>query len=201
MRTSVILVFGIALMGCAPNVVSNELWAKTVFVPTQSGSQQGCAAGFNQSSEKRIGEKIFRTSRGEVRLTSAPGDVGGFCQLLGILIPNSAGLNEFFTTEAFGEIARKANASVVVFAKIASLSDVSIYLALEDKAGKEFFQVRSYTAEGVIPGVRFNFDQLTPNDVLNIDKAFSFTIVVNRGFGEEKFPITQSNFNPFAINP
>ena len=121
--------------------------------------------------------------------------------MLGILIPNGAALNEFFTTDVFGEIARKANASVVVFTKAASINDVSIYLALEDKAGKEFSQVGSYTAEGVIPGVRFNFNKLTPTDISNIDKAFSFTVVINRGAGEEKFSVTQNNFNPFAINP
>ena len=200
MRNSLMLVFGLMLVACAPNNVRSELWARNIFVPTQANAQQGCSAAFSQSPGNYIGEKTFSSSQGQVRLISAPGDIGVFCQLLGILLSDSSALNSFFATEEFAALAKKANAGVIVFTKSTSLKDTSAYLSLEDASGKEFSQVRSFTVEGVIPGVRFNFNQLTEIDVLNIGKALSFTIVINRGFGEERFPVNQNNFNPFALN-
>ncbi len=195
------LIFLAIFVSCAPTSVGNESWSRVVFVASESAAQKGCTAAITQPPGSYIGQKPFASVNGAVNFMSTPGKVGIFCQLFSFGLQTATARDQYFSSGAFKQQIRDAHAYVVVFTKETDFKKVSLYLSLEDKDGKEFAQLRNASVEGVLPGVRYDFDQLNPSDLANIDKTVSFSIVVNRGFGEEKFRVTPSNLDPFNINP
>ncbi len=196
-----IFVFLGLVVSCAPGTIGGESWSRTVFVASESAAQKGCTAAVTQSPGNYVGQKPFASANGAVNFMSTPGKVGIFCQLLSFVLQTPAARDQYFSSSAFKQQVRDAHAHVVVFTKETDFKKVSLYLSLEDKDGKEFAQLRNATVEGVLPGLRYDFDQLNLSDLANIDKTFSFTIVVNRGTGDEKFRVAQSNLDPFNLNP
>jgi hypothetical protein len=198
-KLTIAMLICVGLAGCMPSG-SNQAWSNVVFISSQENAQRGCTAAISQSVGNYIGQKSFASANGNVNFMSSPGQIGIFCQIFSFGLQTQSGRDQYFASEGFQRSVRDSNAYVVVFTKETDANKISLVLSLEDKDGKEFALLKPATIEGVSPGIRYDFDNLSSGDVANIAKTNSFTILVNRGAGEEKFRVTPSNLDPFSLN-
>jgi hypothetical protein len=199
---SKLFVVGALLLGlaaCAPGNQFSEPWSRSVFAPSEASLRRGCIADKDQPVGNYIGQVSFNSQNGIVNFMSAPGQVGVFCKFFAFVLNTPEGQSQFFELPTFKSRVNDAGAYIVVYTK-SDITKVSVHISLESADGSEIYQLTPKNAENVIPGVRYDFKQLSASDRENIAKTASFSLVVNRGFGEEKFRVTPSNLDPFKLN-
>jgi hypothetical protein len=188
------------LVACVPENQIQETWSRSVFAPSEASFRKACVAAINTPLEQDIGEVWFGSPNGKVFFVSAPGTLGMDCQFdFAFGLQDRNNLSNYLNSQEFKELIADSQAFFVVYTQ-KNMADVAAYISLENAKGVEFAQLISNNVEGVIPGFRYNFTQLSASDIENIAKTTSFSLVVNRGFGKEKFRVTPSNLDPFKLN-
>jgi hypothetical protein len=187
------------LTACVPGNQTRETWSRSVFAPSEASSRMGCLAAKDQPAGNYIGQSSFKSEHGIVDFRSAPGQVGGLCKFYAIVLHTPEGQNQFFDLPYFKKLVNEARAFIVIYTD-RDIGKVSAHINLESAGGVEFAQLIPKSAEVARVGVQYDFNQLSVSDLENIAKTSSFSLVVNRGFGEEKFRVTPDNLDPFKLN-
>jgi hypothetical protein len=186
------------LAACAPGFGTGESWARAIFAPSNATIKSACNTAmdlFSRSDlETNIGKIQLSSNGHSIRLVSAPGDVTTLCGLLGVLIANGD-RSSFFDSSAYSEIRDSARVFVVVNGEDVDIKTASLSINLEDEKGAILAVVKAPNAEGVLPGVRFDFEPTTFAREPQLDKVASFTILVNRGSGSESYKVTQQMYS------
>jgi hypothetical protein len=188
------------LVACVAGNQFSESWSRSVFTPSEASFRKACVTSINTPLEQDIGEVWFSSPNGKVFFVSAPGTLGIDCQFdFAFGLQDRGNLNNYLNSSEFKELMADSQAFFVVYTQ-KNMADVAAHISLENANGEEFAQLISNNVEGVIPGFRYNFTRFSALDIENIAKTSSFSLVVNRGFGEEKFRVTPDNLDPFKLN-
>jgi hypothetical protein len=179
------------LAGCAPSFLGGESWGKAMFSPSPVADQSACDAGFDygQSQKKlnAVGAVRFQTSKGLVLFNTRLGKLYFLCNSLGWLGGRKpTGFSEVFTSDVMFE-----DASMV--GKTAQIA-----ISLEDEQGKEIARLNAEKGETEGNRQWYTPKRYSPADIEALNKAKSFTILLNRGSREERYKIN-STFT--AISP
>jgi hypothetical protein len=186
------------LAACVPGASTSESWARAIFAPSNATIKSACNMAmdlFGKSDiETSIGEILLVSNGHSIRFVSAPGDATTFCGLLGGFIANDDRFS-FFNSFAYTDIRDDAHVFVVVNGTNIDIKTASLSISLEDETGASLAIVKAPNVEGVLPGVRFDFESTTFTREPQLDRVASFTIILNRGTGEERYKVTQQMYS------
>jgi hypothetical protein len=181
---------GLLLAACAPSSLGGESWGKAMFSPSPVADQAACDAGFDfGQTQKRInsvGAVRFQTSKGLVLFNTRLGKLYFLCNSLGLFggrKPNT--FSEVFSSDVMFE-----DASMV--GKTAKIT-----ISLEDEQGKEIARLNAERSETEGNRQWYTPKRYSAADIEALNKAKSFTILLNRGSSDERYKINPS-FTPIS---
>ena len=180
----------VVFSSCAPGLFGSESWGKSIFAPSAASDSAACDAGYQYGQTNKaiqtVGFIQFKSSKGPVRLLTRLGMAYFLCNSLGLLNGRKpASISPVFTTSISFD-----DASFV--GKIAKVS-----ISLEDQKGQEFARITAEQDETENSKQWYKLKSLSSGDIAALDKAVSFTIIIERAAGEEKYKITQQ-FQPYG---
>jgi hypothetical protein len=186
------------LAACAPGAGTGESWARAIFAPSNSTVKSACNIAidlFGKSDfETNVGEiQLFSNGR-SIRFVSAPGDATTLCGLLGGLVANGD-RTSFFDSSLYTVTRDMSHVLVVVNGNDVDIKTASLSISLEDETGASLGVFKAPSSEGVLPGVRFDFEHASFAREPQLDRVASFTIIVNRGTAEERYKVTSQMYS------
>ncbi len=191
----------LVLASCAPSVGGRELWGREVFLPSRATIQDACNLGLKLGNDdsSKIGKFEEAGREGKIRFYSAPGQVFVSCQLFSLFVLNDQMRTAFLASPTFNDVIKESRPFVVIEGSNLTTGNTSVSIVLEDEKGSEIRSLGFSKAEGVIPGVRFDFGGLSsiPADVF--DRTQSFKIVVVRGAETEQFRANADNYSALRL--
>ena len=144
--------------------------------------------------ETNVGEIQLFSNGHSIRFVSAPGDATTLCGLLGGIIANDD-RTSFFDSSFYTVTRDMSHVLVVVNGNDIDIKTASLSINLEDETGARLAVVKAPNVEGVLPGVRFDFDHTSFAREPQLDRVASFTIIVNRGTAEERYKVTPQMYS------
>jgi hypothetical protein len=191
-------IFLLALSACAPGAGTGESWARAIFAPSNSTIKSACNAKMDLFAKSDSGTTVggipLSSNGHSIRFQSAPGQAAIFCGIFGGLVANG-NRDSFFNTSIYTKSRDEAHVFVVVNGNDIDIKTASLSINLEDETGANLAGVKAPIVEGVLPGVRFDFEHTSFAREPQLDRVASFTIIVNRGTGEERYKVTQQMYS------
>lgn len=171
-----------------------ESWGNQIFL-SKNADARACELGraqskatYNQQNHSQgdyvsLGQVTLRPPQGELAYFTRYSDYHFYCFVAEPSIPN-VGLKDFKFTPA---------SKVWISDQSVKAEQISVYILLE-KDGKESLQIEPATVVKDSPRYTiFEFRTFSDQETQAIEVATSFTILVNRGSGEERYPISPLN--------
>ena len=192
MRTKWWMLVGLAavLIACAPSVSSREAWGRAVFSPSSSSERAACDAGYQYGQTTKaiqtVGLISFSTPRGSLRLLTRLAKLHFLCNSIGLFNGRKPETySDVFNTDVGFEDATMVGR----FAKVS--------FSLEDEKGSEFARLTAEQTETEKNRQWYARKSYSATDLAALDKAASFSIIIERGSGEERYKVTQG-FQPYG---
>ena len=199
MRTSLVALgcAVLVLASCAPSVGGREPWGREIFLPSRATIQDACNLGLQLGSDdsSEFGKFEAAGRGGKIRFYSAPGQVFMDCQLYSLFVFNAQMRTAFLASPTFNEVVQESRPFVVVEGSNLTTGNTSLSIVLEDEKSSEIRSLRFSKAEGVLPGVRFDFGGLSSISADEFDRTRSFRIIVTRGSETEQFRVTPQTYS------
>jgi hypothetical protein len=179
-----ILGLALSLSGCA--LFQPESWAKQIFAPSSATDQRACERGKQRGkSEQRsesFGELEFKAKQGNLQVSTRSGKLYQFCFALGLFFDNgSIELNAAFYTDI-----RIEDAAV-------KRENIKVEVSLE-REGTEIARLTESEKETEDNDKTwYSFRRLNQNQLAALEQTTSFTIVIDRGLGEERYAVNPTN--------
>ena len=177
------LALALSLSGCT--MLKPESWAKQIFSPSSVTYNAACDQGILEASGsqelKPIGRVVLSPKQGGLGVLAGYGQTHLICFGVGRILNRRPEEIPQFATEI-----RIQDASV-------KRDQIKLQVSLEQD-GRELSRLEEaeITPEGNDITV-YRFKRFNANQLAALDQADSFTIIVNRGLSEERYPINPTN--------
>ena len=170
--------------GCVPNLTGGESWGRAIFDPSRESGRIACDAGYQYVQRagrtQDVGAISFGTPKGIVALSTKLGKVYASCASDALI-----GFQKPF--DAFSQYETDVLVADPDFLK--QLIKVSI--SIEDENKKEIGRLTTRKSEVDKYGRRYVFNYDTTSDVLALDNAVSFSIVVEMETSTIRYKVDQ----------
>ncbi len=188
----------LSLAACAPGAGTGESWARAIFAPSNATIKSACNTKMDLFAQSDLGTTVggipLSSNGHSIRFQSAPGQAAIFCGIFGGLVANG-NRESFFNTSVYTKSRDEAHVFVVVNGSDIDIKTASLSINLEDEAGMSLAVIKAPIVESVLPGVRFDFEHTSFAREAQLDRVASFTIIVNRRTGEERYKVTQQMYS------
>jgi hypothetical protein len=178
----------IVLSACAPSSSQEkqDSWAKQIFAPSSALDQKACAQGRQARSSKpnpddSPGQVVFTPKQGELNLISRSSLVYFYCSITVVA--------EILDAETRTLIRVKDTA--------VKGANIKVEVSLEHDSN-EIARLKNPDSEASEPkwetdATYFRFGRFDQAQLAAFDQTTSFTIIVNRGLGEERYAVNPTN--------
>jgi hypothetical protein len=186
MRRLIALLLMVLLASCAPMRGSQESWGRQIFAPSSALDQKACDKGIQVRSSKPnpddpFGRLAFSPKQGELDMTTRSRLVYFYCSITvvaKILDPEARTLIRVKDTTVTG-------------------ANIKVEVSLEHNSN-EIARLKNPDAEASEPrwetdATYFRFGQFDQAQLAALDQTTSFSIIINRGLGEERYPVNPTN--------
>ena len=184
-RVFVAVLLALSLTGCA--LFKPEPWAKQIFAPSSVTDNAACDRGVREGSSKKdlddkFGSVEFAPKQGDLAFATRSRTLYLLCYATGLISQGRpSSLRDSYTT-----FIRIQDSAV-------KRDQIKVQISLEQD-GREL--VRLTDAEIETEGddkTWYSFKRFSQNQLSALEQTTSFTIIVNRGLGEERYPINPTN--------
>jgi hypothetical protein len=178
------LIFAAALSSCA--LFQPEPWAKEIFAPSSATDQRSCdrgkQRGKSEQKSESFGELEFKAKQGDLRVATRGSKLYFLCYALGLFFSNgSIELSPVFRTDI-----RIEDAAV-------KRENIKVEVSLEREGNEIARLTESETETEDNDKTWYSFRRLNQNQLAALEQTTSFTIVINRGLGEERYAVNPTN--------
>ena len=182
-RVFVAVLLAVSLTGCA--LFKPEPWARQIFAPSSQSQSTACDRGINSNQELPpiVGRVFLSPKVGELSFHSQLGQL----QLLCYLAPS-------FARDQLSLIASIAQTYVLFQDSSVKRENVKVEISLE-RDGQELVRLKpsTVTPREESAATVFEFARLTSDQLTALEQTTSFSIIVNRGLGEERYAVNPTN--------
>jgi hypothetical protein len=183
-RVLMILALALSLTGCA--LFKSEAWAKQILLPNASTDSTACNKGVQAGSARQelgsFGTITFKPPQGSLGFSTRISQVYLLCYATGLIIGRKPdNIPDSFST------------SVRIEDDTTTRAKIRVEISLEQD-GNEI--VRLTESEIETEGTAktwYSFKRLSAAQQTALETANSFTIIVNRGAGEERYAVNPTN--------
>ena len=176
------LALALSLSGCT--MLKPETWAKQIFSPSSATDQKACDEGFsarsNPQAPRSIGSVDLQPKVGKLRFQSRIGFIHLRCRVQVAFDQKPSGPFSDFSFVSLEDSSVNSK-------------QVKIEISLE-ASQNEIFRLTDlpiiYDQDNVI---WYAIDRRNENLVTALEVVTSFTIIVNRGLGEERYAVNLTN--------
>jgi hypothetical protein len=182
MRTvSAALILALTLSSCT--MFKPESWATQVFSPSSQSINTACDRGIEAGPNAfDFGRIIFSPTVGKLILTTRLSEVHVSCHLIGS-----------FAKTMMDTISTVAKTEVQVQDSSVKRELISMEISLEHD-GQELVRLKTSSTDAEdTDKTWFSFRRLNQNQLAALEQTTSFTIVINRGLGEERYAVNPTN--------
>jgi hypothetical protein len=178
------LILSLSLSGCA--LFKPEAWAKQMFSPSSQSINTACDNGISSFSRRefpKFGRVYFSPKVGELGFHSQLGQMTLFCFLAGN-----------FAKSQSSEIAQIFTSEVRLLDTTSKREAIKVQISLE-REGQELIRLEPSVIEPQeeAGSTNYVFHRLSGNQITALEETTSFTVIVNRGSGEERYAVNPTN--------
>jgi hypothetical protein len=182
-------IFGLTLTSCTPALTSDQDWVGAIFNPSQANIDFACRSGMQaaQATNRSVltpGVSSKRTRKGTITLQSALSGTFLHC------LPN--GFSGIPPTEI-----PRFTTFVYVDGSVVSIDKTSLYFEFYDRSGQTLGQINSYdNSKGDFDSsYYYRLPTLSDREISLINSSGAFAVILDQGFGKEKFIFQRSDFS------
>jgi hypothetical protein len=183
MRTvSAALIFAATLSSCT--MVKPESWAKQIFAPSSGTDQRACDEGFaarsNPQASRSFGYVALKPPVGKLSFFSRIGFIHLRCRVMVAFDQKPSG--------PFGDFTYVSIEDSSVTSK-----QVKVQISLEANQNEVFRLTDLPIISDEVDRIWYAIDRRNENLIKSLETVTSFTIIVNRGAGEERYFVNPTN--------
>jgi hypothetical protein len=183
-----LVVFAAFLLTCitASSQSVQESWGKQIFGPSSATDQRACERGKlrgnSQQNPETFGELEFKAKQGYLLIYTRGGQLYSYCYAIGLALSNvSIELSPVFRT-----IIRIEDAAV-------KRENIKVEVSLEREGNEIARLTESETETEDSDKTWYSFRRLNQNQLAALEQTTSFTIIINRGLGEERYAVNPTS--------
>jgi hypothetical protein len=174
------LILALSLSGCA--LFQPEPWAKQIFAPSSMTDQRSCDRGTQRGKSKQtlddFGRVKFTAKQGDLLFTTRGSKLHLLCYALGLIVGRGS--------EEFDPIFRT---DIRIEASGVKRENIKVEVSLEREGNEIARLTESETETEDNDKTWYSFRRLNQNQLAALEQTTSFTIVINRGLGEERYAV------------
>ncbi len=196
MKKLVLLSCALLLSSCVPPLLGSPNWVRIALAPNAIERNAACDRAVAQSSSTQFkldnlvsGVIQLGPEKDNLSLFSSLGGTYTLCRVLGFSGRRPDEVPNIYTFVVVGQAGLEP-------------SQLSVKLEFNDAEGKTFHTMTASQIDAKEDDVKAVFKRVVGTDTEAMNKSVTFTVVINRGKGEERHRVTRDMFgNVLLLTP